>query len=140
MTILSLFIAGDPVAKGRPRVTVRNGRAWAYTPRKTEVAEKAIRALAQIEMRGKKPVEGPVCLTYTATLPIPKSWPKKKRAAAIAGSVLPTTKPDLDNAIKLLADSLIGVAYAGDQQIVAMVAFKRYGERPGIDVEVAEIA
>lgn len=138
--LLSLFVAGEPVAKARPRVKTFNGRTWAYTPRKTEVAEKAIRTMAKIEMGLRAPTDGPVRITYTAILPIPASWSRVKREAAASGRLLPTGKPDTENLLKTPMDALTGVAYRDDAQVVSIVAAKRYGTNVGIELEVVEIA
>ena len=49
----------------------------------------------------------------------------------------PAKRMDLDNAVKILLDSLIGVAYIDDSQIVRIVA-ERYDDKrnPRVEVEV----
>lgn len=63
--LLELTIPGDPVPKSRPRAA-KNGHV--YTPRKTQEAEEAIRALVREKMA--EPYDGPVGLIlrfYCAT-------------------------------------------------------------------------
>lgn len=138
--ILSLFVEGEPVAKARPRVTTRNGRTWAYTPRKTEVAERAIRTLAKVSMGTRVPTEAAVRLIYTAILPIPKSWSQRKQRDAAAGRIHPVSRPDTENLLKTSMDALNGVCYRDDSQVVSVIAAKRYGTVAGVKVEVVEIA
>jgi Holliday junction resolvase RusA-like endonuclease len=63
---------------------------------------------------------------------IPASWSKKKQAQALAGTIYPTTKPDLDNCIKSVFDAMNGVVYKDDSQVVTSVVKKRYREAPGL--------
>jgi Holliday junction resolvase RusA-like endonuclease len=57
---------------------------------------------------------------------IPKSWPKVKKLEAEYGAISHTSKPDLDNIVKCVADGLVHTLYADDKQIVAIKAQKRY--------------
>ena len=70
---------------------------------------------------------------------IPSSWSKKKQAAAEAGEVRPTGRPDLDNIVKLYADAFNGVVWRDDSQVVRVVSEKRYSDRPGVLVTVMEV-
>ena len=68
----------------------------------------------------------PVVLEITAFMEIPKSWPKVKKLEAEYGAISHTSKPDLDNIVKCVADGLVHTLYADDKQIVAIKAQKRY--------------
>jgi Holliday junction resolvase RusA-like endonuclease len=125
-------LAGEPRGKGRPRFTA-NGIA--YTPPKTRAHEAALRFAAQAEMNGRPPVEGPIRVKVCATFQVPASWPKKKRAAALAGHLHHTTRPDWDNVAKML-DALAQVVWRDDRQIVSAIVTKKYGERPALRIEV----
>lgn len=59
----------------------------------------------------------------------PKSWSKAKQERAIARKKYPTTRPDLDNLWKGVADALNGIVYKDDSQIVAVTCRKMYGEK-----------
>lgn len=72
-------------------------------------------------------------------LPIPKSYSKKQREAALAGVLLPTKKPDIDNLVKAVLDGLNGLAYQDDKQIVALEAAKGYGAAPLVQVTLQEV-
>lgn len=119
-----------PIGKGRPRVTVRSGRAWAYTPPKTTIAEKHVAAAARTN--GAKPVSGPLRMHVEAIFPIPPSWPKDKRQSPPAH----TSRPDCDNLLKLVADALNGVCYYDDSQLVESMVRKAYGHIPKIRVQI----
>ncbi|MDO4651119.1 MAG: RusA family crossover junction endodeoxyribonuclease, partial [Eubacteriales bacterium] len=70
---------------------------------------------------------------------IPKSASKKKKAMMLEGILRPTKKPDQDNVIKLVADSLNQVAYRDDTQIVDCQCRKFYSETPRVEVKIIEI-
>lgn len=126
-----------PFGKDRHRVG-RGGHV--FTPARTRDGERAIAWEAVLAMRGYAPLTGPVRLTLTATMPIPRSWSAAKRAAALAGAILPTSKPDLSNTLKSCEDGIEkGGVLRDDAQIVEIVAAKRYGEMPCLLIEVSEI-
>jgi Holliday junction resolvase RusA-like endonuclease len=104
----------EPVAKGRPRFT-RNGHA--YTPEKTRNFEGALRVLwkqSGFEMIPKAPTS----ITVGFYLRRPKSVKKSV--------IVPIVRPDTDNFLKFLIDSLNGLAWADDSQITDLTAYKRY--------------
>lgn len=118
--IRRLTVFEVPVAKARPRVAVRNGKAHGYTPTKTQQAEWQIRQ-AWMAQHGAVPATGPVGLVVTAFLKMPSSMPKKRRLTA-----QPTPRPDIDNYIKTVLDALNGVAFLDDSQVVHLIAQKAY--------------
>lgn len=125
---------GNPVPKARARVAVRNGRAFAYTPKKTADYESLIKARASEVC--VSPIAEPVRLIVRFYMPIPQSWPKKQREAALSGSMMHTKKPDIDNLIKSVCDALNGIAYIDDSQIVSIEASKCYSNNPGTEIEI----
>jgi Holliday junction resolvase RusA-like endonuclease len=129
-------VPGAPRGKERPRAT-RQGRV--YTPEKTVNAEALIKLLAGDAMNGRPLLEGALEMLVEFVLPIPASFSKIKRAQAIAGTLAPLSKPDIDNGAKLVADALNGVVYKDDAAIVRMALVKRYGEVPATIVEVREM-
>jgi len=92
---VTIVIAGEPVAKARPRFTRRR---IAYTPAHVRKYEAHGRLAAQLAMGDRPPIEVPVRLELVAELPIPASWSERKRALAIVGDLRPTSRPDVDNA------------------------------------------
>jgi len=120
----------EPVGKARPRVVVKNGRTFAFTPQKTANAEDLIRA--QVCQATEFFEAGiPLRLVAEFVMARPKSAPKKRR--------WPTTKPDIDNCYKTLTDALEKFLYANDSQIVEVAMTKIYGEIPCIKVVVSEV-
>ena len=50
-----------------------------------------------------------------------------------------TTAPDLDRATRGLGDALTGVIWRDDRLVCRWTVEKRYGETPGVHVEVAPL-
>ena len=50
----------------------------------------------------------------------------------------PTLKPDYDNIAKIIADSLNGIAYRDDAQIVDGYVRKFYSDKPRVVVTIQE--
>lgn len=137
--IASFVLSGVPTAKGRPRLTTRGGFARAYTPDKTRRFEALVADAARAAIGPIDAYAGPVELEAHFALPIPKSWPKRDKLAAAAGTLMPAGKPDLDNYLKAIADGMNAIVYRDDSQIVSVRMTKRYGEEPGVAVTVREI-
>lgn len=121
------FVAMEPVAKGRARVT----KLGAFTPTKTKQAE--YRIAQQVATEYKEGIkEGPLGLIVKVCLQKPASRPKKKPC-------YPVTRPDVDNYLKLVQDALNGVIWKDDSQVVAATVVKAYAEQQGIEITVFEV-
>ena len=137
---------GEPVGKGRPRVTARKGKgkdsavwAHAYTPKKTKQFEDDIRFEFMASTSETMPVyeKGiPLTMKCTFAFAVPKSYTRKKRAACLSGELMHTHKPDADNVAKAVADALSGYAFDDDSQIVNMILEKVYAEESYVEVSI----
>ena len=67
---------------------------------------------------------------------MPTSWSGKKQRQALAGEVMPTSKPDADNVVKAVFDGLNGVLWRDDVLVVDLRVRKRYSATPCVRVEV----
>jgi Holliday junction resolvase RusA-like endonuclease len=81
-------------------------------------------------MAGRPPMSGPLRMSVLAVMGVAKSWPKKRKAAALAGKELPTKKPDASNILKLFEDGMNGIVFGDDAQIVEIRIRKVYGPVP----------
>lgn len=135
MTI-KFTVYGEPVPKLRPRVVYRAniGRPIAISNPKTVSYEDAIRHEASLH-RPPVPLADMIALTIKVYRSIPKSMPKGKRALALSGQLRPTSRPDLDNYVKV-KDALNGIVWRDDSQVVRIVAEKYYSETPRIEFTV----
>jgi len=133
---IQFMIPGIPVAKGRPRFT-KTGIV--YTPKKTKEAEAHIMAHAAIRMKEARPLLGPLTLRVNFYMPIPESYSKKKTELANNGKIFPAKTPDASNLLKLVEDSLNGVCWSNDSQIVSLSANKYYSDEPRTVVTVMPV-
>lgn len=118
--VVTLYIDGRPVPKGRPRVT----RHGTYTPKSTQIFESAIRT-AWLKC-GEKPFEDGEALEVmvNAYFPIPSGTPKSKRGKLHLTPYL--KRGDIDNIIKAVLDALNGYAYKDDSAVYSVYGRKIY--------------
>lgn len=131
---VTLIIPGEGVAKARPRVT---GRVT-YTPQKTKSYENLVKSQAFDAMADRPPFEGPVEVTIRIYRAIPKSARKRDLDGMIAGTIRPTTRPDMDNIIKSITDAMNKIVYVDDGQIVSLSAEKCFAQTPCVHVTITE--
>lgn len=136
---VQFLVPGDPVGKGRPRVSTIGGHARMFTPAKTASYEGLIAMTGTEAMAGRTLLEGAVMVEMRIVLPVPASKSKKFKAQALAGEIFPTKKPDMDNVIKAIYDGLNGVVWKDDVQVVDAFVRKRYGEVPGVHVRIVPL-
>ncbi|KUZ98108.1 endodeoxyribonuclease RusA [Burkholderia ubonensis] len=136
---VEFVVPGKPVAKGRPRFARQGAHVRTFTPEATERYENLVKIAAGAAMRGSAPYEGPVRMVVHIGLPIPTSWSAKRQAAAAAGLIGATKKPDASNVLKAVEDGMNGVVYVDDGQVVDQWVSKRYVRAPGVRVEVIEL-
>jgi len=138
VTGVSFTIPGEPQGKGRAKIVKVGGFSRMATPQKTVAYEGLIAHAAHQAMAGAAPVEFACQVQLSITVGVPASWSKKKQAAALAGQVLPTKKPDTDNVVKAVFDGMNGVVWRDDVQAVDLFVRKRYGAAPCVFVRVSQ--
>jgi Holliday junction resolvase RusA-like endonuclease len=67
---------------------------------------------------------------------VPASWSGKRQAAALAGYIRPTSRPDTDNYVKAALDAINGIAITDDSLVVELAAWKRYLRVPKLTITV----
>lgn len=132
-------VDGDAVGKGRPRFARRGKFVTTYSPKKTVDYENSIKLVAAKAMYGMGLMNRPVIVNLTAVFDVPVSWSKKKRVEALAGTLYPTSKFDIDNIAKSALDACNGVVWVDDKQVVECHLYKRYGENPFLSMNIKEI-
>lgn len=135
--MIEFEVPGKPQGKGRPRFARMGAYVKTYTPAETESYENLIKLSCAAVC--KNPLPGPLRIVIMAYYPIANSWSNKKKNSALNHQIRPTVKPDYDNVAKVVCDSLNGIAYKDDTQIVEAHAFKYYSERPRLEVQINEI-
>lgn len=133
MSAISFVIPGTPVPFARTGGGTTTAR---FTPRKQREAMGVIKLFASRAMDGKPPMEGPIWLSVEAFYVVPRSWSKKRAAEA----KWKTSKPDLDNIVKLIKDACNKVVWHDDAQIAASSQSKRYGEREELRIRIEAVS
>lgn len=132
---VKFIVLGEPQGKGRPRSSRCNGKP--YTPQKTVLYENLIRTEYLRQCPGQRFADKePLAMLVKAYYTIPASASKVRQRAMEAGAIRPVKKPDADNIIKVVADSLNQVAYRDDADIVNVALEKYYSRQPRIEVEI----
>ena len=137
MFVITFSVDGIPVAKGRPRFARMGNFVRTYTPEKTATWEDTVRQTAIKAMGPTEILETPVTMALYFRLPMPQSWSKNRKEAALKGLEAPTKKPDWDNLGKAVSDALNGVVYKDDSLVVSAHVKKVYSAVPGVDIYVS---
>lgn len=110
--------------KGRPRLTSTNAKV---KPWRQDAGWLAAEAGQKADwLMGDEQIQ-PVAIFATFTFARPKSAKKRTNH---------TVKPDLDKLGRALLDSMTGILYADDSQVIHLSINKRYGSPEQTDVEV----
>ena len=133
MTEVTLTIPGPLAAKARPCFAA-NG---AHTAPATRKAERSI-AWHATQQVGQRCLQGALSVSLWVGVAVPRSWSASRKAEALAGVLRPATKPDVDNLAKLVLDSLNGVIWRDDAQIVELTVSKHYTDEPRTIITVRQ--
>ncbi|MCR6515319.1 RusA family crossover junction endodeoxyribonuclease [Clostridium sp. LY3-2] len=117
-----VIIKGKIKGKARPRIC----KGHAFTPKDTVAYEQLVRLC--YKEQDNRFIEGSIRANIVAYYKIPKSYTKKRVQAIREGRELPTKKPDADNIAKIILDSLNGVAFKDDAQVISLSIEKVYTE------------
>jgi Holliday junction resolvase RusA-like endonuclease len=134
--VITFTVPGAPQGKGRPRIGKVGPHARMFTPAKTVVYENLVAQIAQQAMQGRPLLDEAVRVSLSIDCQVPASWSGRKQRAALAGDLLPTSKPDVDNVVKAIFDGCNGVLWRDDVLVVDLSLRKRYSAVPGVLVQV----
>lgn len=125
-------VPGKAQGKARARTfyNPRMSKTQTITPENTVLYENWVKTC----FNASKPknfliMAGPIYMEIIAVY-------KKAKSSKLS---TPMLKPDIDNICKIIADSLNGMAYLDDKQIIAIKANKIYGELGEVRVRIEEI-
>lgn len=143
MQEVKFVVLGEPQGKGRPRFVTRYNpetkKAFgkARTPEETIVYENLVKTEYNRQCGGFRfPDDAMLDMRIKAFYSIAQSKSKKMKEAMRNHEIRPTKKPDADNVIKVIADSLNQVAYRDDAQIVDTMFRKFFSDQPRIEVSI----
>ena len=131
-----IVVEGTIRGKQRPRFNTKNGRA--FTSNQTINYENWIKQ-CYIEQSNKL-LQGAIRARIEIYYSVPKSYSKRKIEAIKDGTDYPMKKPDCDNVVKIVLDSLNKIAYDDDKQVVELTVLKRWTfDKERIEFEMEEI-
>lgn len=134
---VNFVIQGKVQAKQRPRFNSKLKRT--YTPERTINYENWVKTCYLEKYKDKELMEKPLRVTIKAYFEIPKSTSKKRKQQMMDNEILPMVKPDTDNIAKGVLDSLNGIAYKDDKQVIELIVNKFYNNTPYVSVMIEEI-
>ena len=119
-----------PKAQKRARSRIAGKFVQVYKDKDQRNEEDNFKAMLYRQLpQGFTPIQGAVCLTVYAHMPIPKCS-LKKYAEYIHGTIPHVKKPDLDNLVKQVKDCCKGALWIDDRQVVKLTAVKKYSASP----------
>lgn len=130
---------GDIKGKGRPRFRSVGKFVSTYTPKETRDYEMSIKESYLNQSDCTYFNEEQLILTINIFQAIPKGTSKKKTQEMLSHNIRPTKKPDIDNILKSVCDSLNKVAYSDDTQIIEITAKKYYAERNYMEITITSL-
>jgi len=134
MDSITIEIPGEPHSQARHRHTSRGGFVRTYDP-KAKDKEKLLKYI-QSNYKITK-IENMIEARIIANFGIPKSYSNKK-TETLHDQYRPK-KPDVDNIAKFYLDTLNGVAYDDDSQIVYLEVSKHYSKFPSVTIILCEV-
>ena len=124
---LYFTVRGLPVPQGSSRAFVVAGKARIVTKTARLSDWRSAIATAAGTVMGTEPLlDGPLTVRAEFFLPRPKSTKR----------VYPAVRPDLDKLARALLDGCTGVVWTDDSRVVDLIVSKRYGDAPGVSVEI----
>ncbi len=136
MKMKPLFIPGKPIAQPRHKITCVGGHARAYLELTAPIHQwKDTISVALMKHRlCNNMIDQCIKLTATFYLPLPKG-------NKVSNLSPHTKKPDLDNLLKALMDTLTDNKVWVDDSVVSQIdASKMYCDDPGVQFSLAPIA
>ena len=134
--IYEFEVPGKVVGKGRPRLNTYTGVV--YTPNKTKDYETLIEQYFLLKYPKFKILEGRIKVSIIAYFSIPKATKKADINEMLDNNISPTKKPDIDNIVKAVLDSMNKFAFKDDNQITKLEVEKKYSIEDKIYIKIEE--
>jgi len=138
--MIRFVIPGTPVSKARPRVVNKNGKTFAFTPKKSKDYEKLVKYYAHEVMLKRAdlaPTQEAVYLAVVFRFLIPMSWSAKKKRLCMTGEIQKTSRPDSDNLLKGIKDGCNSIVWHDDSQVVETHTYKIYSHVAETEIFIA---
>ena len=134
--IYEFEVPGKVIGKGRPRLNSYTGVV--YTPTKTKDYESLVEQYFLLKYPRFKTLEGRIKVSIIAYFSIPKATKKSDINEMLDNNIRPTKKPDIDNIVKAVLDSMNKFAFKDDNQITKLEVEKKYALEDKIYIKIEE--
>ena len=134
--IYEFEVPGKVIGKGRPRLNSYTGIV--YTPTKTKDYETLVQEYFLLKYPRFKILEGRIKVSIIAYFSIPKATKKSEIDDMLENNISPTKKPDIDNIVKIILDSMNKFAFKDDNQITKLEVEKKYLQEDKIYIKIEE--
>lgn len=134
--IYEFEVPGKIIGKGRPRLNSYTGVV--YTPTRTKDYESLVEQYFLLKYPRFKALEGRIKVSIIAYFSIPKTTKKADINEMLENNISPTKKPDIDNIVKAILDSMNKFAFKDDNQITKLEVEKKYSLEDKVYVKIEE--
>ena len=134
--IYEFEVPGKVIGKGRPRLNSYTGVV--YTPTRTKDYESLVEQYFLLKYPRFKALEGRIKVNIIAYFSIPKTTKKANINEMLENNISPTKKPDIDNIVKSILDSMNKFAFKDDNQITKLEVEKKYSLEDKVYVKIEE--
>ena len=134
--IYEFEVPGKVIGKGRPRLNSYTGVV--YTPTRTKDYESLVEQYFLLKYPRFKALEGRIKVSIIAYFSIPKTTKKSDINEMLENNISPTKKPDIDNIVKAILDSMNKFAFKDDNQITKIEVEKKYALEDKLYVKIEE--
>lgn len=134
--IYEFEVPGKVIGKGRPRLNSYTGAV--YTPTRTKDYESLVEQYFLLKYPRFKALEGRIKVNIIAYFAIPKTTKKSDINEMLENNISPTKKPDIDNIVKVVLDSMNKFAFKDDNQITKLEVEKKYAQEEKVYVKIEE--
>lgn len=134
--IYEFEVPGKVIGKGRPRLNSYTGIV--YTPTRTKDYESLVEQYFLLKYPRFKALEGRIKINIIAYFSIPKTTKKADINEMLENNISPTKKPDIDNIVKSILDSMNKFAFKDDNQITKLEVEKKYSLEDKVYVKIEE--
>ncbi len=134
--IYEFEVPGRVIGKGRPRLNSYTGIV--YTPTRTKDYESLVEQYFLLKYPRFKVLEGRIKVSIIAYFSIPKTTKKADINEMLENNISPTKKPDIDNIVKAILDSMNKFAFKDDNQITKLEVEKKYAIEDKVYVKIEE--
>ena len=134
--IYEFKVPGKVIVKVRPRLNSYTGAV--YTPKRTKDYESLVEQYFLLKYPRFKALEGRIKVNIIAYFAIPKTTKKSDINEMLENNISPTKKPDIDNIVKVVLDSMNKFAFKDDNQITKLEVEKKYAQEDKVYVKIEE--